>query len=269
MAAEAASLWEEFGRPEVIAFVGGGGKTTLACRTAREAAAAGRTVLTTTTRMLVPRVPEDVEEVLVAGSLEAAQKGLSEAFGRNCRLVAVISGVEDSPHGRRAVGVPPEWVAGLRGPELADTVVVEADGSRKLPFKAPRRPKEPVVPVGTSVVVAVAGVDCLGRTLNEDEVCRADVVAELCGLELGAQVTADVVGRVLGQSALWCPDAEAASPGPLFFAVVNKADDAQSIAAAESIAAATLRHGSGLDGVLLTGERDGLRGSVVRRMSLA
>ena len=53
----------------------------------------------------------------------------------------------------------------------------KADGSRKLPFKAPQA-GEPVLPVGGLLeppgmtVVAVAGVDALGRPIAEDFVCR-------------------------------------------------------------------------------------------------
>ena len=53
----------------------------------------------------------------------------------------------------------------------------KADGSRKLPFKAPQA-GEPVLPVGgqaidaAMVVVAVAGVDAVGRPVAEDFVCR-------------------------------------------------------------------------------------------------
>lgn len=36
-----------------------------------------------------------------------------------------------------------------------------------------------VYPIGTDVVLCVGGLDVLGKPLNEDHVCRADLVSKL------------------------------------------------------------------------------------------
>eukprot|EP00927_Polykrikos_kofoidii_P055079 TRINITY_DN49394_c0_g1_i1.p1 TRINITY_DN49394_c0_g1~~TRINITY_DN49394_c0_g1_i1.p1 ORF type:complete len:335 (+),score=62.07 TRINITY_DN49394_c0_g1_i1:267-1271(+) len=273
-----ASLWEILGSPQMLAFVGGGGKTTLAIRSVAEACVSdmgGPTVLTTTTRMFVPRVPQDVDVVVVADQISVAQGLLRKAVEDGHGRVAVIGGIEETlSHGRRAIGVPVDWPAALLGEGLAAVAIIEADGSRKLPFKAPRAPQEPVIPTRVSVVVAVAGVDCLGASLVEERVCRADVVARIAGVELGECVTAEVVGCVLGQRSIWCHtaiDEAERSPNdvvinaPHFYAAVNKVDvgDAEKLAAGKVVVEAILRHQSDLRGVLLTGQGDTGRGSVI------
>lgn len=261
----------------MLAFVGGGGKTTLAIASAKCAAASGCCVLlTTTTRMMAPNVPEDVEQIIEAWDLATAKDQVANAFADGRKLVCLITGFEESPHGPRAVGIPSEWAGHLRGPGLADVVVVEADGSRKLPFKAPQVPREPVVPAEADAVAAVVGLDCLGTALEETYVCRADVVAKITSSKLGDIVAPEMVGRVLGSGDLWChqfitKESEAdRSTMPRFYAVINKVDADEHRPAAEEIMAAIERHaGASVSGIFLTGAKAGCRGSVILRKRLS
>ena len=215
------SLWDAFGRPATLAFVGGGGQTTLGFHVLKNGAAAGyRALFTTTTRIRLPRVPEQVDVLVEDSELREAIASLRRAFEGHQR-VALVTSREMSAHGVRGVGVPTEWIEILMKQEqIADLCVIEADGSRMLPFKAPRVPMEPVLPKYIGAVVAVAGLDALGVPLDEDHVCRADVVAKLTHLQQGDPVTALTIGKVLGDRDLWCHALE--SPVP-FHVVVNKA----------------------------------------------
>merc|ERR1719215_2123306 len=254
-------LWMALGCPSMLAFVGGGGKTTLAFRVAQQAAAAGcRTVITTTTRMLMFTEADGMDAIILEDTLSSAQR------------VALAAGSESSAHGQRAVGIPIDWAPELFGDVLADVVVVEADGSRKLPFKAPEVPREPALPVGVTAVVAVVGIDCVGKPLLENHVCRADAVAAVAGVELGCSVTADIIGRVLGDRNLWCHDAalEAARVAdcvPQFYAVVNKAETPEAREQAGDVVAALLQRAQGLGGIFVTGDAGG-RGTVLEEQQL-
>lgn len=55
-------------------------------------------------------------------------------------------------------GIHPSWIPALA--QSWDFVLVEADGSRRLPVKAPAV-YEPVIPPGTDLVVGVIGLDAL------------------------------------------------------------------------------------------------------------
>ncbi len=78
--------------------------------------------------------------------------------------------------------------------ELApDVVLVEADGSRQRPIKAPAE-HEPVLPHGVAHVIAVAGLDAIGRRIDSDAVHRPELVA---AIHRSDTVTPDLVAAVL------------------------------------------------------------------------
>ncbi|CAK9105605.1 unnamed protein product [Durusdinium trenchii] len=188
------NLWDALGRPVTVAFVGGGGKTTLGLQVLHEGVGAGcKALFTTTTRILVPHIPQQVDLIIETSNLEEAVDSIARAFIKGFRRIALISSREMSAHGQRAVGIPPSWIDALC-PKVADLCVVEADGSRMLPFKAPKIPREPVLPDAIAAVVAVVGVDALGVPLDEDHVCRADIVSELTQTEIGKPITSAAIG---------------------------------------------------------------------------
>jgi len=203
-------LWR-LGPSEVVCAVGGGGKTSLLERLAREFEVEGSLVVLTTTTHMWPPVaggrplvivdsPDDIDHV------RDAPGGVSPVVGR---------GVDKAG---KLVGIPPEWVGDLRDIPWAVAVLVEADGSKGLPLKAPAE-WEPVLPECASLVVGLAGLDAQGTPLDDAHVHRADRLAALLGLPAGARVPAD---RLL--------DAVLAAYGPGLpgqaglVAVFNKAD---------------------------------------------
>ena len=131
----------------VISVVGAGGKTSLIFAWAHELAAAGKNVvITTTTHMYRPeRMEEDGIRIVVSDDPERPDKVMAP---------------------------PAEVLDGLR--ETADVVLIEADGSRRMPLKWPAD-REPVIPDYTDVTVCVAGLSALGRR-------TADVVYNAEGL---------------------------------------------------------------------------------------
>ncbi|MEP7200812.1 MAG: selenium cofactor biosynthesis protein YqeC, partial [Chloroflexota bacterium] len=93
-------------------------------------------------------------------------------------------------------GVPAEWIAALRALPGVYAVIVEADGARKLPFKAPRA-DEPIIPPETTLLVVCAGMTAVGTPLDEQHVCRADIAAALADAQLGDVLTAEQIARVM------------------------------------------------------------------------
>ncbi|WP_374686294.1 selenium cofactor biosynthesis protein YqeC [Promineifilum sp.] len=151
-------------RPELVALVGGGGKTGLLFALAAELP--GRTVITTTTRIFAAQI-RLAPAVCYADDLEPLGR-LLDAH----RVCLVINRVE----GDKALGVPPDLPARLLSRPDVDTVLVEADGSRMRPVKAPAE-HEPVIPPGMTLVVPVAGLDALegplDRVAHRPEMVRA------------------------------------------------------------------------------------------------
>jgi molybdenum cofactor cytidylyltransferase len=141
------------GARELVAFVGGGGKTSLMFGLA--GALPGRVVLTTTTRIFAAQM---ALAPAVCSAADLAPLGdYLDAFGR-CLVIGEVAG-------EKASGVDPALPARLLARPDVDAVLVEADGSRMRPVKAPAD-HEPVLPAGTTLLVPVAGLDALDATLE-------------------------------------------------------------------------------------------------------
>ena len=152
------------GRGELVALVGVCGKSTLLF--ALGDLYGPGTVLTTTTRM-------GSDQVGNTKLLCNPQPGDLERALEEPDPVLVWKKVD----GSKAIGVAPE--APARWLSIADRVIVEADGARGNPAKAPA-PHEPVIPDGATAVVAVMGADALDRVI-EDQCHRPLRVAALVG----------------------------------------------------------------------------------------
>lgn len=142
------------GGKELVAIVGGGGKTSLMFTLAAELP--GRVVMTTTTRIFAPQMKR-ASAVVYADDLSSLSNAL-DAHGR-CLVVGRVDG-------DKAVGVDPGLPARLLTRPDVDYVIVEADGSRMRPIKAPVD-HEPAIPTGTTLLVPMAGLDALEGNIEE------------------------------------------------------------------------------------------------------
>lgn len=154
----------------LIALCGAGGKTTLMLALAREWAARGERVLVTTTTKLAA---EEVDGPWPSG-VSISHRGRS---------------------GRKLLGHPPEAIDAIKETGQFGRLLVEADGSRRRPLKAPAA-HEPVIPSTSDAVIVVAGMSGLGLPLLEETVFRADVWAALSGAALGSPIDAESFARV-------------------------------------------------------------------------
>jgi molybdenum cofactor cytidylyltransferase len=128
------------------------------------------------------------------------------------------------------IRLAPEIITGLKSFPDVDCILVEADGSKSRPFKAPAA-HEPVVPDMTTLLVPVVGMNCIGRPLDMRSVHRPDVVARLAGCEPGSAITPDVVARTLAH-----PEGGAKNlpGGARLVPLLNKADTCDSRALRET-----------------------------------
>lgn len=156
------------GKKHTICLVGGGGKTTVMYELAVAWAACGRKVLVlTSTHILCP----------ADGSFAADVPAVQNLWQQG--RYAVI-GTPEFATGK--LTLPPQSV--YEALQLqADVILCEADGSRHHPCKVPAE-YEPVLLPDSDIVLAVAGMDALGNSLQQ--VCqRQQLAAELlgCGAE--------------------------------------------------------------------------------------
>jgi probable selenium-dependent hydroxylase accessory protein YqeC len=177
---------------EVISFVGAGGKTTLMFALARELTGQGRTVITTaTTKISEPSVTETPCVIIEAdeGKAEALLKDGLLSHG-HCTFAPQRFA------GKKIGGTDPAFIERLAQGKTADYIIVEADGARGLPVKAPAE-HEPVIPAATTVVIPVAGIDALGRPLSEETAFRPELIAELTKTRLGEPLTTAMMAMLI------------------------------------------------------------------------
>ena len=180
----------------VVAIVGGGGKTSALYRLAAELAepGLGRVLLATTAKMLLPQEHE-ADGLFINADFDAIAQRLESTIPY-LRRILVAPDIMESPEGWKLTSVPLDWPKRLAALVRVSNVLVEADGSRHLPFKAPAD-YEPPIPPDTDLVVVVVGLDVLGQPLDETHVHRPEIVARLTGAKLGDVVDAGMIARAL------------------------------------------------------------------------
>lgn len=170
-------------RGDVVAFVGAGGKTSALFRLAHELREDGWRVLgTTTTRVAMYEVEQAPFWTPLRADMSPSQ--IREWLNEH-GFVFLYGTREASRH--KIIGLHPEVLAGIVDSVNSDALLIEADGARRLPLKAPRN-HEPVIPPDTSLVVPVGGIDALGQPLDEDHVYNAARISERYGFPEGAEI---------------------------------------------------------------------------------
>ena len=171
-------------QPGVAAIIGGGGKTTLMECLAAELSAQARVIVCTTTHIY----PEQTMPCLVSPSEEEVEAALART-----RRVCVGSVSENGKFS--APELPFRTLCAL-----ADYVIVEADGSKRLPLKA-HAAHEPVVPPEANQTILVVGASGFGKPMRES-VHRAPIAAQALGVSEDTAVSPELWAKFLNLEAL-------------------------------------------------------------------
>jgi probable selenium-dependent hydroxylase accessory protein YqeC len=229
----------------VISLVGGGGKTSLMFKLARELSAAGEPVLTTTTTKIFEPSQDQTSAVILSGSLPNILDRADEMLDKHLHLTAAVGRL---PESGKLYGFRPEIIGELWNAGLFQWIIVEADGAAGKPLKAPVA-HEPVIPACTRRLVGMVGLNGVGRPLTERLVFRHEHFARLTGLSLGSNVTdaaiADVLVRDEGLFKGFCPEV-------MRIAFLNQADVRDNFSAGQRIARiVSKRKNTGLNRVVI------------------
>ena len=163
---------------EMVCTVGGGGKTTMVLALASEASEAHHPVIVTTTTKM----------------------GLNESSG-------LISVSDDNPLLKdQAV----RWIGKIEGDRIlgrsreeidryfsnfSGWLLVEADGARRRPIKAPAS-HEPPIPEQATVVVLNIGLDAIGKPIV-DVAHRPEILAKILDVGIDALITPKMVASLI------------------------------------------------------------------------
>ena len=178
--------WVQSLQVQSIAVVGAGGKSTVLRVLARDLP---RPVwLTTTTHLGSEQVNLAPRHMVGLPSLsELPELGLGSVL---------YTGTKD-PAGKWTA-LPNDALETLWGYSkvCSATLVIEADGSKGRPLKAPAA-YEPAIPAWVEGVLVVAGLSGLGKPLNHRTVHRPEFFSALSGLKEGEIITLAHLSRVL------------------------------------------------------------------------
>ena len=186
--------------PARIAIVGGGGKTTALFQLAHQLQ--GQSWVSTTTHLGTDQlgfadrhfIVQRVDEENIAHWLRQKVTLLTGDFTPDDR----VEGPEDDLLQQLY------QVAG----EKKISLLVEADGSRSRPLKAPGV-NEPPIPAWAEMVVVVVGLSVLGQSFNETTVHRVEPFSQITGLQIGQPIKLESIAKLLihPQGGLkYCPD---------------------------------------------------------------
>ena len=163
----------------VTALIGGGGKTTLMYTLAEELKGRGKVIICTSTKI---KLPEQYPTIF-----DASEGDVRAALASHDILCVAEKSAEDK---LCAPKLPFETLS-----QLADYVIVEADGAKRLPLKA-HASHEPVIPAAAQRVVMVIGIDGIGKRIA-DSCHRSALYAQIAGVSEEDTVTPELAAKVI------------------------------------------------------------------------
>lgn len=187
-------------RGDVVTLVGAGGKTSALLRLGNELMIDGwRVLATTTTRLAYSELRLFPHTARWAANL-LRKNELSHLLDQH-QFVFVYQELK----GDNAIGIPTEHISRLLDEMNADVLLVEADASQNLSLKAPRS-YEPTWPQDTTVAVVVAGLDALGKPLNDTNVYNPTPILERYGFPPNAPIQPAWLAQVVRDEELGLKD---------------------------------------------------------------
>jgi molybdenum cofactor cytidylyltransferase len=220
-------------RPDVVTAVGGGGKTSLVFGLAAEISGLGKRVITATTTRVTTRqlelAPAHLRVQQDAMPWDELERSLEEH--RHCLIVGNQTLLND-----KQAGVLPEaidMIASRSAMLGVSAILVEGDGSRTLPIKAPGD-HEPVIPSSSTLVASCMGLDALGMPLDESHTHRPERIRALLGLDDAPTCLTPAMAAAL----LTHPNGGArnAPSTARLVQILNKADSADRVASGRILA---------------------------------
>lgn len=181
------------GVSHALAFIGAGGKTSAMFRLARDLP--GRVIASATTHLAISQLAL-ADTHCIAESTLSVELCWNSAVNTNGAKVILFTG-KPGADGRTA-GLDEECMDRLHSlcQSAKYPLLIEADGARQKPLKAPDE-HEPAIPWWVNTVVVTAGMTGLGKPLEESRVHRAKIFSYLSGLAIGAEITPEALAKML------------------------------------------------------------------------
>lgn len=167
-----------------ISFVGGGGKSTSINAFAKEFKNIGKKVLITTTTKILHSEHKD-NDCFVLGNL-------SEDFKPRNGSITVLG---NSIKAGKIQGLSLNQLEDIHKMKIFDIILIEADGANNKPIKAPGE-HEPVIPNFTNMTIGVIGLDSLGKSLDEANAHRPEILSKVLDVDYPHKINGDDIVKL-------------------------------------------------------------------------
>ena len=211
---------------ECVAVVGAGGKTSTMYRLSGELRDTGqKVVITTTTKIYMPD-SSSYDDIIISADkdkcLDFAAKSVSPGSYAVGKSILPDNKVE---------GLDRDLICKMFESAGISHIIVEADGAKCKPLKAPAG-HEPVIPQCATVVVGVIGLDAVGKEINNENIHRVEKFCEICNCSIGETVNMDMLAALIRH-----PDGlfKGTPPSCGRIVMLNKAEGTERIEAANKI----------------------------------
>ncbi|QEK13057.1 putative selenium-dependent hydroxylase accessory protein YqeC [Crassaminicella thermophila] len=172
---------------EMIALVGGGGKTTAMYALAKDLKRNKKVLISTTTAIYLPK-KDQANYLIIGKDIKKIGFYLKEnkvvGLGNNITVEGKLKGVD------------PKLLDYIFLKDYFDYIIVEADGAKHKSLKAPEH-YEPVIPYESSMVLIVVGIDACGKFLNEENVHRQQIISYITKMQVGKKITPKMIAKVI------------------------------------------------------------------------
>lgn len=228
-------------KKEMVCLIGAGGKTSLMFRLARELSSKGKKVLATTTTAIYYPESSQYDHILIS------EKETGDLFYDLDSGGVTVLGRSVSQE-NKLLGVSPDFLDSMFHESVFDFIIVEGDGSKKRPIKAPAE-HEPVIPSHASKVLGIVGLDCIGKRVSSENVHRPELFCRIIGCREGDIVDADMISNLtVHKNGLFKGAPNCAER----YLVLNKADRERARLAASYIAGKLAGMDNQPDGVIIS-----------------
>jgi molybdenum cofactor cytidylyltransferase len=170
-----------------ISLVGAGGKTTALFQLARQIGNRNSPIVTSSTHLGAWQIPL-ADHHIIANDVDDLRNIPSEG------VVLVTGEIENErtqPVGEAVLNRLHENVK-----RKNINLLIEADGSRQKPLKAPAR-HEPPIPRFTDTVIVMTGLSAIGKPLTHEHVHRAGIFSQISGLQINETITPNAIISML------------------------------------------------------------------------
>jgi molybdenum cofactor cytidylyltransferase len=235
-----------------LAFVGAGGKSTGMFRLARQTLASGiqTMVLSSSTHLSIGQVGWADHHFVVESDRDISAIDFGALSG-----IVLMTGPQNHEYRTDGVSLPVLAAIEAAAKTIGLPVLIEGDGSRRRPLKAPAE-HEPVIPTWIKEVVVTAGMRGLGRPLTEKHIHRPELFSQMSEIEVGEPVTEDGLAKILLAEA---GGLKGIPPGARKVAMLNQVDNPQLAGVARSLGERLLNGYSQVIAARLRDEGDEVR----------